>query len=108
VALAEAAEPMSSGPSGRHYGTDTTSGRRHAEQLGLEASGERPGGVPYAAGEAISGCSSRAARRPGRLAGNGERGAWFRDSEGNMLGSASRRGAARVGWYREILAGFGY
>jgi catechol 2,3-dioxygenase-like lactoylglutathione lyase family enzyme len=53
----------------------------YADKLGLQPSEEREGGLRYvcAAGEfALRG------NYPSK--GVGERGAWFRDSEGNMLG----------------------
>ena len=79
--------------------------RFYAEKLGLEPVEERPGGLRYAAanGEfalfASSGATSGEHTQMGWEVddidatvaelpeqGSGERGAWFRDSEGNMLG----------------------
>ncbi|UUU21569.1 hypothetical protein [Streptomyces sp. DSM 40750] len=50
--------------------------RFHAERLGLEPVDERPGGLLYRCGD------TEFARKGAR----GERAAWFRDSEGNLLG----------------------
>ena len=54
----------------------------HAEKLGLEPVEERPGGLRSQCG------SGRFPQVEGNhpSAGIGERAAWFRDSEGNLLG----------------------
>ena len=48
----------------------------YAEKLGLEPSEERPGGLLY-----------RVAGNSPSKGGKGERAVWFRDSEGNLVGT---------------------
>jgi catechol 2,3-dioxygenase-like lactoylglutathione lyase family enzyme len=77
--------------------------RFYAGKLGLEPADERPGGLLYRMGTGDFALSQSAGASPGTftqigfevddIEGNypskgssGERGAWFRDSEGNMLG----------------------
>ena len=76
--------------------------RYYRDKLGLEPTEERPGGLLYrcASGEfalfesagAASGTFTQMAWQVAEIAGNypskgsaGERGAWFKDSEGNLL-----------------------
>lgn len=51
----------------------------YAEKLGLHSVEERPGGLRYQCGSV---------RYPSD--GTGERAAWFKDSEGNLLGIGQR------------------
>lgn len=67
-----------------------------AEKLGLEPVEERPGGLLYRCGRVVfeeydlpglltvDGIATIAGNYPSK--GVGEKGAWFRDSEGNLLG----------------------
>ncbi|MFL5913338.1 MAG: VOC family protein [Gaiellaceae bacterium] len=68
----------------------------YAEKLGIEPAEERPGGLLYRCGvvfeeydlpglSTVGGIAEVEGNYPSK-GGIGERAAWFRDSEGNMLG----------------------
>ena len=60
----------------------------YADKLGLTPSEERPGGLLYRCGGSKFAVFASAAEVRGDYpsAGTGERAAWFRDSEGNLIG----------------------
>jgi hypothetical protein len=60
--------------------------RFSAVELDLEPDEERPGGLRYRCASGEFALFESAGAASGAHTGTAERGAWFRDSEGNLLG----------------------